>query len=289
MSYIKIVVLFFMLCSCTKDIDINYQVKDPRLILDCTFLENAPIKVYLSTNVFILDTASRRINNATILLYENEQLIDTLLQKGNGLYQSNVMPKAGKSYYITASANGYKSVSARDSLPNAGFSVSNIQFNVGVTTLDGIRFDMLSLDINDTDPDINYYELAILKKITSYNDVPSYIDVFFISNPTVSMRNWDFPYSQTILFTDKLFNNGETHFDVFLHSRGGAVTVKLRKVSSQYYDFKKLLYLHRDSQLSKRETIEELFKGEPIEMFSNIENGYGVFAGYLEIVNETED
>ena len=291
MNYIVKTILLFTLLSCSKDIEVNYQVTEHKLVLDCVLSSNVPVKVYLSTNTFMMDAASAFINDAQVLLYENKLLVDTLINKENGHYLSKIVPIAGKEYHITAKAKGLEEVSASETLPKGGFDVLNVEFKESVTVVEDVRFDLLSLDIVDSNPDENYYELAVFQKPSDLfpdlhpnkNKNPEYIDVFYVSNSIVSMRSWDLPYPKTILFTDKMFNQGKAHFDVFVHNNALPVIMKLRQVSKQYYDFKRILYLHQGNQLSERETIEEFFKGEPIDMYSNIKNGYGVFAGYVEI------
>ena len=40
--------------------------------------------------------------------------------------------------------------------------------------------------------------------------------------------------------------------------------------------------MHLFSQNIKRENVYELFKGDPIELYSNVENGLGIFAGFTQ-------
>ena len=65
-------------------------------------------------------------------------------------------------------------------------------------------------------------------------------------------------------------------------------TLDFRTVSKNYYLFRKYWTKHYSNQQNDNnvssvndwDIFPLLFMGEPIEMFTNIENGYGIFAGY---------
>ena len=275
-----------VMTSCTKDMELIYSVKEHRLVLDCVFNNKSPVSAYVSTNQFILDTSEVRVENAIVLLYENEQFVDTLLHKGRGFYESLYYPKPQMTYQVKVFAEGFEQISAKDTMPDDNLGVQIISFKKNVTVVENINRDLLSLKIIDSNPKLEYYELELTNvgSLFDENHV-EYIDLFHVSNPAISIKSWEPPGVRTLLFNDKTFNNSEIIMDIFIHSNEKTPpTVKLRKVSYQYYNFKNMLYIHHDNQLLNRETIDEMFKGDPVEMFSNVENGYGIFAGYVEVV-----
>lgn len=283
----KQLAITFLYCisiaSCTNDIELNYEVKEHRLIIDCTFTNDEPLTVYVSTNSFILDTISSSINHASVILFENEQCKDTLQNVGNGQYCSKYIPQQGNCYSLVVKADGYDSVTARDTLPSLGFDLTNIYFTPKVLTQDGIRFDLLSFDIYDFKETSDCFELIFLNNGT-INDKHPYVDLFYISNPIISLKSWDAPYTKTILFADGSFNKKNAHFDIYVHNNGKCPIIKLRKVSYSYFEFKKSLYVHLYNQLTERDDIDGFFKGDPVEIYSNIEKGYGIFVGFTEII-----
>lgn len=277
-------VWIWAITSCTSDVGFHYNVKERKLVLDCVFANNAPISAYISTNSFILDTSVVRVENALILLYENEQLVDTLRHQENGFYQSACYPKVQTSYRIEVFAEGYEPVYAKDTLPNDHFSAQILSFQKHVTTMEAIRMDLLSLRITDSNPGLDFYELELRESTVFSNGHVQYADLFYLSNSAISVKSWEAPTVRTILFNDETFNNGTIDMDIFVKTNEKIPPiVKLRKVSRQYYAFKTTLYYHHYNKLTNRDDLDEIFKGEPVEMFSNIESGYGIFAGYVEV------
>lgn len=269
--------------SCTADVEFKYQLKEHSLVIDCMFTTDQPIGLYISTNSFILDTSTTYIDNAFVVLEENEHPIDTLLHVNDGFYSSHYSPYKGNSYTLKVEAPGFKSICATEVIPELNARISNVKFESNVTTMEDVRFDLLSLDIIDDFVKTGYYELVLLNKVVT-NDSHPYVDLFYISSPLLSIRNWEPPFAKTILFSDNILNNGLLHLDIYIHNNGDSPIVKLRRVSSNYYKFKKSLYLHLSNQLTEKDNIDDFFRGEPENMYSNIENGYGIFAGYSEVI-----
>lgn len=273
--------LFFI--SCTKDIDFDYQLKEKLLVVDCMFTSEQPLEAYISTNSFILDTTITYIDNALVILEENGLFVDTLKHISNGLYRSLYYPHKGNCYALKVEAPGFNPICAEDTIPEIEAQINNVKFESQVTIMEDVRFDLLSLDIVDGSMSTGYYELILLNQAITNNKHP-YVDLFYISNPLLSIKNWEPPFMKTILFSDKMFNNGVFHLDIYLHNNGNSPIVKLRKTSFQYSEFKKSLYLHLSNQFSEKDDIDDFFRGEPENIYSNIENGYGVFAGYSEVI-----
>jgi hypothetical protein len=68
----------------------------------------------------------------------------------------------------------------------------------------------------------------------------------------------------------------------------------LRTVTKEYYLYHKTLLEHYHNQeLINNPTIEELslmqITGRPIDVYSNIEGGYGIFAGYSTFIYEIDN
>jgi hypothetical protein len=85
-----------------------------------------------------------------------------------------------------------------------------------------------------------------------------------------------------LLFDDQQFNGGECFLNIFtgvLNNEADEyeLIVELNSVSEKYYKYKTQLGLYLRSLDSN------IFEGvpDPIELYSNIENGYGIFAAYV--------
>jgi len=144
----------------------------------------------------------------------------------------------------------------------------------------GSMYGKVSLSFQDDAKVKNYYEIVILGKDSSINQT------FNITSRVTTLdseRDSNFP--GTISFTDELFNGQELDLNIFVNSYDTPIIV-LKNVSRNYYEYKKSLEVHFYNQNVDRENIYELFKGDPVELYSNVTNGLGIFAGYTQDIKE---
>lgn len=144
---------------------------------------------------------------------------------------------------------------------------------------------MFNFQIDFTDPasSKNYYAVSL--KVIEYlsNLSPSY--------PTINSNNF-FKTSNTyveaalpttlfqVVFSDKTFNglsqtfnlNMQTYYPYFPFNDSTIFYIKLHSISKAYYDYAISFY--------KQKLAEKDFYAEPVSVYSNIEGGYGIFAGY---------
>lgn len=94
--------------------------------------------------------------------------------------------------------------------------------------------------------------------------------------------------SKYILFSDEIFKNSEHNFEVKVGilstftdtTNYVAFEIELLNLSEDFYNYqRKMNTIHDQSDLI---IVENGFAPSfvPINMFSNIKNGYGIFAGY---------
>jgi len=119
------------------------------------------------------------------------------------------------------------------------------------------------------------------------------IQAGFYSNTSVDLAIKDIKtYNPSILayntftkdyaiFTDEMFTNQQLNITVILPGLGYNIAiVELYNISEQFFNY---LYSLEKVRASKSSfSIETGFTGQstPVTMFTNIENGYGIFAGY---------
>jgi hypothetical protein len=190
----------------------------------------------------------------------------------------------GNSYEIVTTAPGLKAVQASSSLPNSANVTSfDITFTEGTSNEQAYNFviDLALLDNPDTH---DYYEIILYREFF-------YVD--WNTQDTV-FEMWPFPVftddpafteaaDNHIIFDDKLFNGTE---------------VKLKLKGFDHGRFARGFYAHVNT-LS-----EDLFKykvttnlqnvssgdpfAQPVHVYNNISNGFGIFGGYSEKIIEID-
>lgn len=275
--------LFFIiiigLFSCEQIVEIDTDRYEQQLILNGIFTKDDFFTVRVSKTLNILDTIDDAIKDANVFLYANNIIIDTLTHYTDGVYSSTkTKPQEGVLYTISAENSIFTKIYAENILPSKIIPTKIEQTdNAGV---DDEGYTYSQIKINFTDPKFtnDFYEVALFKsfyiddeeKITPYN--------LFSNNP-IFINEGDVEYHPAYLpFSDELITNENCclTFNYYSHSSNSTLILHFRTVSEDYYKYKKRLILHLNNQNS------DIWDGvgEPIQMYSNIQNGVGIFASY---------
>jgi hypothetical protein len=266
-------------------------------VLSSIINPDALIKAHVGKTIAITDTSSSMVENASVFLFENGVPIDTLDYQSDGWYVSNVYPQVGFSYRLETHHTAFSSVSSECIVPPPP-QIDSLFFTVGETLdQEGLPITRFTLRLNDPDPNINYYELILY----SGNPLDPTIQptqltrITQLDDPTlIADANWNYAPS-TLFFSDALFNGmtGEVSFNLMW---GGYPSpgdppyyIELRNINSSYYQYLKSWSVHRFNQNSTQNTRDPLtllFQGDPVELYSNVNNGYGIFGAYNQILKD---
>lgn len=295
---ISIILLSILTTSCTKELDELLPESNSKLYCQSILNPDSAIRVYVGRTTGILSKEPSFINDATVVLYINSAISDTMTNENNGSYVSKVLPTIGDSYTI-AIINGDTLTGSTTVPASAQLFEPKMEFPTGYDAVNQQYFGELTFTIDD-DPGIeNYYEVIIytkeysdLSKTYSYNYLndPNYILV-----PDKIVQNegdWDY-FPTTVFFSDKLFNGKKQPF-AFAIARGNRTPdgnwfspleeygyVLLRSVSEEYYMYRKYYTRHAYNAGINSDGIENLlFTGEPLDMYTNVDGGLGVVAAY---------
>lgn len=150
--------------SCTKELDIALPAAQPQLVLNGILHPDSTIRVSLTTTLppNPPSTDFPVVNNATIRLYEDEQLVGNLLFQ-DSLYTLDYHPKAGSEYTIEAEVPGYKMVSATDQMPRLLNAQACVSKNPPTT---GFSYLWFEVTVEDHPEEANFYWLDLT--VTKY-------------------------------------------------------------------------------------------------------------------------
>lgn len=298
MNKIYIVLLFFISVSCTKEIEIEIPNKEPSFVVNSlitpfTLPMPLQIGIELQSSSHIFDTTKKElITDALVLYFENNIIKDTLnYYEELGFYlitdEINDYPIVGNEYSIQISKDGYKTVTAKTIIPNKVEIKDTSLVLIAFFDEDDMVYSEVTINFTDPADKINYYEVAI-SKITQdyYYEISSNNKIITTESYYPSLFEFDKNKPKTLLFSDKLINGKNVDLSLFYPPPYyvsdiswipfNYISVHLRNVTEDYYKNKTTYLQHTYSQ---QENI--LYgMGEPINVYSNIENGHGVFAGY---------
>lgn len=289
LTYLSII--FFS--SCIKSIPLEIDVSDPKIVVNTLITEDQNIKVYISSTSSILDTNIIEIN-PQVKLYEDNSLTATLEINSEGFYTTDYLLSSSKKYRLEVTDAGLGTCTAIDTIPEKiPISVANFYMPVGFDEY-GLPYYQADIQFKDPPNTKNYYEILIYRDETN---LPQYINNYITTNASI-INEGDQEYLPTSLFfSDELFNGNTFEISIkFLsgyqvvspdeYAPDGNYYVILRSISSVYYSYRKSWTRHAYNQTVSDDILGMFFKGEPIDAYTNVTNGYGIFAGYNEDIKQ---
>ncbi len=307
MKKITLSLLFsFLLFSCEDMetvVNLDIPPHTPVLVLNSIIDTDSEVWVLVSHSVGAFEQIIPScITDAEVLLFENNQFVDTLMidlintdsvnyyndfgesQILMNYYTSDIIPNSGSNYTIKVNHPSYESISASTYIPE-DIIVSNLQIDT-VTDPEKIGF---SFSFNDNGIQENYYRLKLFSSCikTWINEYDGDTVEYGYSGSVMMMSNdpsfpSDIPFEgytfidQQVIFTDDLFNGQEKNISIDVETEGfrysdcDTVTIQFSTFSNDTYSYYNSLADHSEKgELG-------LFGGEVIPVYSNVENGLGV-------------
>ena len=283
MKYNLLSLIIVSLLSCTKEVKIDIPQHQAKAVVNCFFTPDSIFKVDIKKSVSIFDSFSAPIETAEVSLYKNDFLVETLVFD-DGNYISNSITEEMSTYTVKANFSDLDGIEAKSYVPTSPNLINYDFKGVFSSSANGWTIDYMQILVEDDALIDNYYEIVLERaySITENCGEGYIIDRAELSdiNDPVFMNEANNPH----VFTDELFN-GETYsFDIKFGRNecvpeNYSLTLILRSITKEYYEYKKYLAKHQDTQES------DIWNGfaEPIQMISNIKGGLGIFTGYSEV------
>jgi len=300
--FIIVIAIIIFGTACQKPLEIDYPEQEPALVVNCLFAPDSLFVARISHTAPTDDSTNLSISDANCEIWSEGEKLATLTHSENGFYSNpNLMAEVGKAYTIKVSHPDYPNISATDTVPEqATISEIYTEYFTKYDPLGETYFNQLYLKINDNPEKNNFYQIRS-KVLTLYIDKEwdgdttwTIIDTIYqyqpiyLSNNSLLIRNEEIDENKIAFFSDKYFNGRNTllNFEYslpFSGSNGGEpylsehdLIITFKTISYQYYNYTKQLEKHVYNQYS------DLINGisDPVQMTTNIKNGYGIFAAY---------
>lgn len=297
--------LLVLLTACEQEVEVDLPDQAPRLVINSLFTPDSLFTVRLYSSLPVLDTQRYVVpDNATVTLYEEEQEVETLPYDPDRRWfrSRSFKPAAGKSYRVRVTAPGFPEASARSTVP-LPVPIRDFIFKDTAGVIgEGFYHGSATFTLNDPPGQADHYAIQCIYN-TVYLDYkfvagqpgPARYDTLrgfnalflFSSDPTIQAGGGG--YGEGIgplaLVNDRVFDGKTTSLTIDFNSirkygpnqnEPMRLVWALKSVSQAYYEYFRKLDGHLQNQNFS------LFGGEPVMMYSNVENGYGVFAGYSQ-------
>lgn len=112
-----ILILFFLMVSCTKDLELSYEKPDQTLVVNCLFSEDEPWKVTLTRVKPYSDQSDSYVDDARVAIVPESKDTIHLEYSKDGIYESNEKPISGIQYQLVIRDSKGKTSTAQSSIP----------------------------------------------------------------------------------------------------------------------------------------------------------------------------
>ncbi len=292
--------MLFLLPSCERGARIDLDALPTELVVQANFSNLDTLEVVVSkTRPSLSEEDIVYVSNGAIEVFVGDFFVDRLgfipspIPQFPGYYiSSKVVPQPGEHFRMTLDVPGFKRVQAQSTMPypveiDTAFTNLLIEKEeVDVTN----NMATITIGVKILDPaspghfyHLNFYQQGYDLYIEQDGDT---LKTSFFSLPLVIEPEDDaiplIPYIENrgVLFTEEALagNQGELSFSgAFKYRREdqelGDFIIELRSVSPEYY------YYHR-SLARQFQASHDPFS-EPVILYTNVENGLGVFAGFV--------
>ena len=283
-------------------IDLDIPPHEPVLVLNGLLDTDTNAQLVVSHSVGAFSNlVPTFIDNANVLLYKNNQFIDSLLPEITNevyvyytdsnydtdslqmyYYKSDYVPEKNATYRVEVSHTDYTSISAETFIPN------DIDiYNIDIDTTSSEDKIGLTFSFDDNANQQNYYRLKLFSSCTKEweNDDGDTEYLGFRGRTEFMSNDPSFPggipfegytfQGNNVVFTDALFNGQQKTITLDVETE--LKYVDCDTVIIYFSTFSNDTYSYYNSLGDHSEKGElGLFGGEVIPVYSNVENGLGV-------------
>jgi len=284
--------MVMLLTSCELVVDVDLPEFKPSLVINSVIHPDTTFTIDLSTNRSILDNIYifPSVSGATLYLHEDGTLKGTFSESNElpGRYTFETHLSPGATYKIVAEKSGLPTAEAQAAIP-----LEKTVAEIGETSHRKSEYDGQIIKLNYTIDDPkgeDFYEVKLyVARYYSYYDEEK--DTVIIGGEEQRyLSEWNYwtlganvnEFEDTnadYIFDDELFDGQKKRITIEFEdpsSQWDTDTMEylldVRKLSKDYYQYLITSNLQNDSG-------GDGFS-EPVQVYSNIKNGYGIFGAY---------
>jgi len=299
-KYIIYPLILLTFLSCVKTIDFDDEGFANQLVLNSIFGNDSEFISYVANSASILENSNEPgapVTDATLDIYEHDQFLAHLTSSTGGFRSEGIISKAGNTYKAVVTSQG-RQISAETTIPYQAEIVSidsslvrdeynrkTFNFKIKIKDPEGEDFYRIVVDQEYLNGSYNYQNETWMYLKTNRTIHFSSTDPVFKSvynnfgDETIDIG----PRNEYGIFPDDLFQGKEHTIQIGITAINGGSgygfkvyyerhTIHVQRLSKDLYNYLKYLELYnfyRDNPIA-----------EPVQVYSNVKNGAGIFAGF---------
>lgn len=281
-----------LIAACTTVVDFDIPQNKPMIVVNALFSPDSVWRIQISRSNSILDNKPSSffepVGNAVVTISDqNNQFVESITGFSDKYfsYKGKTKPMPGQSYTIQVDVKDEPNIKALNKVPTL-VRITSVEIDSSRFISDREPIEM-DITFKDSGNEKNYYTVKVIgdsyyisNKDTIWVTREIYVKIV---DPSL---NEEFKESDKFI-NDNLFNgkNYTLHVKLFSQHYWGPqspVTVHsrviLQSLSEEYYKY------------FTTKNLQDYTNGDPfaqpVQVFSNVENGLGIFAGYSSSVVE---
>jgi hypothetical protein len=264
--------------SCRKLVQSEFPYFLPKPVVNSILIADSLIKVHVSMASKLDSNELQGISNAQVFLYVNDSFKEQLTYADSGIYLSSVIAVPLSKYECKVIVPGYDTASASCTLP-ARARVFNPEY-IAVVGKDqeGTSYPGIKLSFSNNPDYPQYYEIRIYNPESMNYSIEKWAE----QNDPV-LLNEGLPGT---IFSNEKINDTAYRMKVNIYAYAdyfASCFVEMRSISFEYYQFTRQKYLYDQGRFPEF----GLGSYQGYQLYSNVKNGYGIFAGYSAVHSDT--
>jgi len=285
---LTLVVFITVIFSCRKLVQSDFPDFKQVPTVNSFLKADSLLKVHISLASKLDTNELKGLENAQVQLYVDDVFKEFLTSAGNGVFTSTTIAEPLKKYECRVDIPGYESVSCISSIPKPCHLRDIIHISVAGKDQEGMTYPAVKFTFSNTKNEKSYYEARI--RLIEFGS-EQIADMYNIVDPVLLNEGLPLSVFSNELITDTAYtmtinyitgssgsSNGST-----IHTVLYPFILEVRSVSYDYYQFARQKYLYDTGRFPEF----GLSSNQAFQLYSNVKNGYGIFAGYSSVISDT--
>jgi hypothetical protein len=277
--------------GCRREIDYELAYPGDRLVINGVISPQRIVTVNISRSNAPSGEAppDLSVTDATVRLYENSLLIETLMHRQKGQYESpsGFKTQPGKQYTLQVTASGFPPAETSPAIVPDDFVLENYLYRTGIKFYLNPSKPAAEVEITIQDPagTVDFYQIEVTG---IYNNENFDLSNWLVGETEEAKQPCTLLTNNSVIYRDNCFN-GTTYRSIIGVETSGFITeqgnpelkevnyqklrVRLQRISADYYRYLETADLN--------EGIELAFF-EPSFLYSNVKGGLGIWAAANE-------
>jgi hypothetical protein len=277
--------VILVLGSCHKLVQDEFPNFTPVPTVNSYLVADNTIQVKISLAAKLDSLPLKNVDKADVKLFIDGTFIENLADKGNGLYASSSMAIPGKTYRCLITIPGYEMVTCSDSIPMPNPILKIEHILIAGIDEEGITYPGVKFSFSNNPQEHRYYQAIIwnyheaewrsspwtaagLKEISDPVLLAEGLPMAVFSNDQIKGDT----YTMQINYQSGYYDSGPNNVNHKMYP----FRLEFRSISYDYYQYLKQAYLYELGRYP--EFLSGV--GSVFPLHSNVQNGFGIFAGY---------